>query len=896
MTNKEKMPVNVRPSPGSGIVSQPAPLRSEQEGQTLRRHAEDLFQKKQGLSPEGLNVLSQEELQPLLHELQVHQIELEIQNEELRRTQEELESSRAEYVDLYDYAPAGYLTVNNAGFIVKANLTAAEMLGVSRGQLLNKTLTSFIVSEDQDVYYRFRKTLSQAGGHRKCELRIANTGTRQCWLRFDAIGGIECEIASSNCNITMHDITERKRSEEALQHSRNLVQNILETTPNLIYIYDIKTRRNVYSNSRILQILGYSPEEIKSRGDRLFVTLLHPEDFTKVAAHHDQLASALNEQVCELEYRMRHVDGNWVTMRSLDKPFTRDEAGKVEQIIGFAEDITERRRSDNILKSRDRLLLFAETHSLEELLAAALTEAEALTDSQIGFYHLVGPDQKTLLLQGWSTRTKEYFCKTDGKEFHNHIDKAGVWGDCVLQRKPVIHNEYASLPHKKGLPRGHAEIIRDLVVPVMRGGKLKAVLGIGNKSTNYTEVDVASVSFFADFAWEVSERKRAEEEHAKLQAQLIQVKKIESVGRLAGGVAHDFNNMLSVILGHAEMALEVIEPASPIFADLQEIQKAAERSADLTRQLLAFARKQAVAPKIINLNVTIEGMLQMLRRLIGENIHLVWVPEANLWPIKIDPSQVDQILANLCVNARDAVNGNGKVIIETRKVTFDRENCNELLGCIPGDFVLLTISDDGSGIDKETQSKIFEPFFTTKEMGKGTGLGLATVYGIVKQNDGYIYINSEPGEGTTFKIYLPRHLAGSEQAAKDSQKAASGLGHGTILLVEDELTILEMATRMLQHQGYTVLAANSPGMAFELAEKHTEKIDLLITDVIMPMMNGQELVQNLLPLCPNLKWLFMSGYTADVIARHGILEKDINFIQKPFSIKEITAKINEVLG
>ena len=181
-------------------------------------------------------------------------------------------------------------------------------------------------------------------------------------------------------------------------------------------------------------------------------------------------------------------------------------------------------------------------------------------------------------------------------------------------------------------------------------------------------------------------------------------------------------------------------------------------------------------------------------------------------------------------------------------------------------------------------------------MGKGTGLGLATVYGIVKQNDGYIYINSEPGEGTTFKIYLPRHLAGSEQAAKDSQKAASGLGHGTILLVEDELTILEMATRMLQHQGYTVLAANSPGMAFELAEKHTEKIDLLITDVIMPMMNGQELVQNLLPLCPNLKWLFMSGYTADVIARHGILEKDINFIQKPFSIKEITAKINEVLG
>ena len=299
-------------------------------------------------------------------------------------------------------------------------------------------------------------------------------------------------------------------------------------------------------------------------------------------------------------------------------------------------------------------------------------------------------------------------------------------------------------------------------------------------------------------------------ERNKLQAQLNQAQKMESVGRLAGGVAHDFNNMLGVILGHAELAMEGVEPAFPVHADLEEIQKAAQRSVDLTRQLLAFARRQTAQPKIMDLNDTITGMLKMLRRLIGEDIDLAWMPAANLWPVKIDPAQIDQILANLCVNARDAISGVGKVTIGTQNITLDDAYCVEHPECISGDYVMLSVSDDGCGMDKETLKNLFEPFFTTKEVGKGTGLGLATVYGIVKQNDGFIYVYSEPGQGTTFKIYLPR----TQEIEKEKETVVSKeISKGTeiVLLVEDEESILRLGKVVLERFGYTVLAARTPG-------------------------------------------------------------------------------------
>ncbi|RJP93632.1 MAG: response regulator [Desulfobacteraceae bacterium] len=394
---------------------------------------------------------------------------------------------------------------------------------------------------------------------------------------------------------------------------------------------------------------------------------------------------------------------------------------------------------------------------------------------------------------------------------------------------------------------------------------------------------------------DITERKKAEEERENLQEQLNQAQKIESMGRLAGGVAHDYNNMLSVILGYTELAMEKVPSDDPLYADLKEVLKAANRSTEITRQLLTFARKQTISPKILDLNETIERMLKMLRRLIGEDIDLAWLPGTGLGLIKMDPSQVDQILANLCVNARDAIADVGKIIIETGSVTFDESYCSKHPGFVSGDFVMLAVSDDGCGMDRETQDKIFEPFFTTKGVGQGTGLGMATVYGIVKQNEGFINVYSEPGKGTTFKIYLPQ-TAGEAGKTEAKKAAAIPKGSGeTVLLVEDESMIMKMSKMMLEQLGYQVLAASMPDEAMNLAEKHAGGIDLLITDVIMPEMNGRELARRINALYPEIKILFMSGYTADIIAHHGVLEDGVNFIQKPFSMRDLGVKIRAVL-
>ena len=384
-------------------------------------------------------------------------------------------------------------------------------------------------------------------------------------------------------------------------------------------------------------------------------------------------------------------------------------------------------------------------------------------------------------------------------------------------------------------------------------------------------------------------------EQNKLQQQFIQAQKMESVGRLAGGVAHDYNNMLSVILGYTEIALDKVDPTDPLHADLEEIRLAAKRSINVTRQLLAFARKQTVDPRVLDLNEVLDAMLKMLRQLIGEDIDLAWHPRENLWPVKADPSQLDQILANLCVNARDAIAGVGKVTIETDKVTFDEAYCVDHAGFVPGEFTLLAVSDSGCGMDKKTLANLFEPFFTTKGVGQGTGLGLATVYGIVKQNDGFINVYSEQGKGTTFRIYLPRH-AGEAEALSAESTAEIPKGRGeTVLLVEDEASILKLANRILDGLGYNVLIARTPNEAIGLAKEHVDEIQLLITDVVMPEMNGRDLAEELRTLYPDIKILFMSGYTANVIAHRGVLAKSVNFLQKPFSKKDLAAKVRKVL-
>ncbi len=384
-------------------------------------------------------------------------------------------------------------------------------------------------------------------------------------------------------------------------------------------------------------------------------------------------------------------------------------------------------------------------------------------------------------------------------------------------------------------------------------------------------------------------------ETRRLQADLLQSQKMEAIGRLAGGVAHDFNNKLQSILGYSELLLERMDKDHEFQDDVREIRTAAQRSAELTAQLLAFARRQTVAPRILDINQTIKGMLRMLKRLIGEDIDLLWKPDGQ-GPVRIDPTQLDQILANLVVNARDALGGGGKITIETDNVQIDREYCASNPEAAPGEYVLLAVSDDGPGMDPKTLESIFEPFFTTKKPNQGTGLGLATVYGIVKQNNGFIDVYSEPGEGTTFKIYLPHQEQSSHaEPLHGENDTQPHHGHETILFVEDEPAILQLGKTMLDQLGYDVLTAKTPHEALELVRKVSRPIDLLITDVVMPGMNGKDLSERLQERFPDLRRLFVSGYTANVIAHRGVLDDGVHFMQKPFTHADLAAKTREAL-
>jgi signal transduction histidine kinase/ActR/RegA family two-component response regulator len=398
------------------------------------------------------------------------------------------------------------------------------------------------------------------------------------------------------------------------------------------------------------------------------------------------------------------------------------------------------------------------------------------------------------------------------------------------------------------------------------------------------------VSFF-----DITDRKNADEEKRKLEDQLRQAVKMEAVGNLAGGVAHDFNNMLGVILGYVEMIKPDLPNGDPMLASIEQIEKAAIHSRDITRQLLTFSRKQIVSPVVVDLNGMIKNLRTTITRMIGEDIEIEFHLEKDLWKLKIDPSQVDQIFVNLAVNARDAMPGGGRMTIETANVILDDAYKQEHYECKPGDFVLFALSDSGIGIDREIQARIFDPFFTTKEMGKGTGLGLSTVYGIVKQNNGFINVYSEPGHGTTFKIYFPREADVDLSERKYEPALQAATATWTVLLVEDDDMLRLMAKTMLEKIGHKALVTGLPHDAISMCKDMENKIDLVLTDVVMPGMSGRELRDKLESIRPGIKVLFMSGYTSNVIAHHGVLDEDVHFIQKPFRKDDLARKIMEVI-
>ncbi len=615
----------------------------------------------------------------------------------------------------------------------------------------------------------------------------------------------------------------------------------------------------IHFDDAALDMLGYRQEDIRGpmESGTWWMGRVHSDDRSLMEERFNRYVSG-KEKDYHVEFRLKTKDGGYRWMDSSARLLSKDEAGNPEMVVGIHLDITERKRAEDRQKN-----LATELEEILDALPDAVVYADK--DRRIkkvnpSFTRIFGYSQDEIL--GKKTRiiyrNDEEYLEQGRKRYNPQASQ--MWEPYEIYHVRKDGTEFVS--ETVGTPVRNAQ------------GEVVGLLGLVR---------------------DITEKKESESENEKLQVQLRQAQKMEAVGRLAGGVAHDFNNMLSIVIGHADMILEDLKPDQPFYAALMAIRQAGARSADLTRQLLAFARKQTVAPKVIDLNKTVESMLKMLKRLIGEDIDLAWIPGDKVWPVKIDPGQIDQILANLCVNARDAIADVGKMSIETGNTTFEEDCCRDHAGFAPGEYAMMAVSDNGCGMDAETLSHMFEPFFTTKELGKGTGLGLATVYGVVKQNNGLINVYSEPGQGTTFKIYLPRHKAKTTPLPKKGTDKPSGRGHETVLLVEDEPSILRMTTMMLERQGYKVVGASTPGEAVRLAAEHAGDIHLLMTDVVMPEMNGRDLAKNILSLYPGLKCLFMSGYTANVIAHHGVLDEGVNFIQKPFSKEDLTAKVRAVL-
>ena len=702
--------------------------------------------------------------------------------------------------------------------------------------------------------------------------------------------------------LVFSDQTEERQVRSQLEESEKKHRFLAENTLDVIWTMNLELEFT-YVNPAIFNMTGYEPEEWI--GSRL-PDHCDEENFVK-------MANVIEDEITRGK-EMTGVIFEAVMLKKNREPIPVEIHGKIIydhqstpiSIQGTTRDITRRKTAEHHIRHLNRVMWAI--RKINQLIVREQDPEALIQEGCRLLVHNRGYASALIVLtddsgKPFSWAASGLAAKSDGLD--EFLSNGGLPPCCdpfdpqvrVIHPK-FKHSSCGDCPISKNFNN-----VQSLCVQMVHEGTNFGYL-IAAMEQNLA-VDDAELNLFSEMAGDLAfalkvlqtdmDHKESERRRKSLEGQLIQAQKMESIGRLAGGIAHDYNNMLSVIIGYAELAMDRVEPENPLYADLEEILDAANRSTDITRQLLAFARQQTIAPKMLDLNETVESMLKMLRRLIGEDINLLWFPETKLWPVKIDPAQVNQILANLCVNARDAISGIGNVTIKTENMIIGEAFSKSHNGLVPGEYVMVAVSDDGVGMAPEILDVVFEPFFTTKMVGEGTGLGLSTVYGIVKQNNGYIMAESEPGKGTTFTIYLPRQ---QEPIALSNGNNVEDMpsSHGeTVLIVEDEESILKITRRILDRLGYSVLSAQTPGQAMELAKNHTGKIHLLITDVVMPEMHGRDLADQLKALFPDLKTLFMSGYTANVIAHRGILEEGVHFISKPFSQRKLSLSVREIL-
>jgi len=774
---------------------------------------------------------------------------------ERKQAEEALRNEKQRFQTLSEQAPFGMVMIDQDGTFKYINHKFKELFGYDLTDV--PTGITWFRKAYPDSIYRHHvisdwlNDLERAKpGEKRSRVftAICKDGTEKI------VNFISVQLDKGEHLMACDDITERKRAEEALGNSEERFRIAAESSSDLIWDWDISNGRLEWFGN-IDELLGYNFGEFPRTIDA-WEKIIYPDE-------HDRVMIALDKHLkihkpYMEEYRVQHKDGTFCYWTDRGTAFW-DEKGNPFKMIGACADITERKRDEEALrKSEERYRTILE--NIED-----------------GYFEVD--------LHGNFTFFNDSLCRMLG---YSRDEMIGMG-----------NQQYTDQENRKKLFQAFNEVYRtgeptkgfDWEVITKNGTKL-----FGEVSVSLIKDSKGQPIGFRGIARDITERKRAEKEMAELQEQLRQSQKIEAIGRLAGGIAHDFNNLLTVIKGYSQLSLLDLNESDPLWGNIQEIQKATQRAADLTRQLLAFSRRQILDLKVLDLNTLLKDLDKMLRRIIGEDIELVTLSAADLGRVKVDPGQIEQVVLNLAVNARDAMPSGGKLTIETANLELDEKYAETHMGVTPGHYVRLSVSDTGAGMSQQVKEKIFEPFFTTKEKSKGTGLGLSMVYGIVKQSSGNIWVYSEPGHGTTIKIYLPRVEEDLDTLHGRDKTDFLPRGRETVLLVEDEPSVRDLAHRLLNQQGYKVLEAANGGEALRVVQEHNgEEIHLLLTDVVMPQMGGKELAEKLKTLRPNIKVLYTSGYTDDAIVHQGILEHGTYFLQKPFSLKTLSHKVREVL-
>ncbi len=743
------------------------------------------------------------------------------------------------------------IVVAQDGVLKFVNPAAVTLLGYDEAELLSRPFLEFIHPEDRDmVGENYEKRLDEVDIPPVYSFRLINKAGQTLWVEIRAVR-IVWDSRPATLNFLV-DISDRKRSEDQLRASEARYRSIASAAKDAIIEMDAEGRV-AFWNESARQIFGYTAEEAIGRSVH---ALLSPAGYLKPSRQAFPGFQQTGKGMLvgrTLELVAKRKDGQEIPVE-LSLAAVQGTDGW--RGIGIVRDISERKAAEEALRrERDRAQAYLD---LVGVIVVSLNESGEITLLNRKGHEILGYAPAELLGKNWFDTCIPARIRQELKMVHRQI-MGGKAADPQIYENPVVTSS-----GEERIVLWHNSVLTD------ESGNVIGTLSAGEDIT----------------------------QRLILEAQFRQAQKMEAIGRLAGGVAHDFNNALTTILGYSELILASLQPEDPHYQAAMEIRKAGKRAASLTQQLLAFSRRQIVQPRVLDFNVVVNNLEDMLRRLLGEDVQLETVLAPDLGRVKMDPSQAEQVLMNVAVNARDAMPKGGRLTIETANAQLDEIYARTHgVDLQPGPFVMLAISDTGMGMDEETRHKVFEPFFTTKQMGQGTGLGLSMVYGTVKQNGGFIWVYSEPGQGTTFKIYLPRVDEHTGVETTNAAKENSVLwGSETILLVEDDEALRTLAGNVLSRYGYRVLSARDGQEALGVSKNHRDQIQLLVTDVIMPGMSGRELADSLLQSRPDLKVLYMTGYTDDTLVRHGLVEEGVAVLEKPFAPDELARKVRDILG